>query len=125
MNWLPAVANAVWMAWCTALLIAMIGWTACQVQDVAWVERMWRAATRVHQELWLFVPPGILYGTLHDWHSASPWKIVIDAWCLYGWWVLRDWPEDENRWTKRGRKARSAVSRIGARLVVVPAGSGS
>lgn len=121
---MPVVANAVRVVWASALLIAMIGWAVCRVRDVGWVERVWRASARVHQELWLFVPPAILYGTLHDWHSASPWKIVIDAWALYTWWMMRDWP-DENRWTRRGRKARSAVSRIGARLVVVPAGSGS
>ena len=70
------------------------------------------------------MPPGILFGTLRDWHSPSPWRIVFDALALWNWWHFRNWP-DENRWTRRGRRARSAVARIGARLVVVPVGSSS
>lgn len=124
MSWVLVVANAVWVAWAFVLWFGLIGQIVCKIQSVGWIETAWRACAWAHQELWLFVPPGILFGTVRDWHSPTPWWIVFDAWALYGWWTFRNWP-DENRWTKRGRKARSAVARLGARLVEVPAGSGS
>jgi hypothetical protein len=59
-------------------------------------------------------------GTIHDWHSHTPWLVFFDALSLYTWWIYRDWP-DENRWKRRGKKLKDAIAIRAGRLVVVPA----
>jgi hypothetical protein len=125
MSGVALIATAVTFMWSMTLVTGVLSQMFTRfVREVDWVDALWHACARIHQELWLFVPPGILINTVHHWHSLSPWQIFFDALALYNWWTFRNWPE-ENHWKKRGKKAKEAVARRGSRLVVVPAGASS
>jgi hypothetical protein len=120
MNTVGTVANNVWFLWSLAFCIGQTGELLNMKYDSRRLELLWRAAGRVHQEVWIAVPPGVLLGTIHDWHSHTPWLVFFDALSLYVWWIYRDWP-DENRWKRRGKKLKDAIAIRAGRLVVVPA----
>lgn len=88
------------------------------------LDRACAAAARVHQELWLFAPVGVLFVTTEALDSPHPWTAVAGVGSLAIWWRARDWP-DENIWKRRGRKLRDAVKARAGRLVVVPAAAPS
>jgi hypothetical protein len=94
------------------------------VRDSSRVERLWRAAAMIHQELWLFVAPGILLSAVQHWHSSNWYLVFFDMVSLRNWWHFRNWPEDNN-WKRRAKKAKEAVERRAGRLVVVPATGGA
>jgi hypothetical protein len=78
------------------------------------------AAGRIHQEMWLFAPPGLLIllsRAVHEHHYWAIFVYLVNVWC---WWRYRDWPDDENRWLRRGRKLKEKVAARGGKLVVVP-----
>jgi len=79
-------------------------------------ESVWRAAARAHQELWIAVPPGIVFwavDALRDPQVSLLWPgLALLSWVLYG-----DWPDD-NVWKRRGRKLKDAVTVRAGRLVV-------
>ncbi|WP_203832668.1 hypothetical protein, partial [Actinoplanes lobatus] len=107
--------------WLLALVFALIGHIYCQIRgNRSKAETLWRSFARAHQELWLFAPPGLLLAAVRDWHSPTPWQIVFDAINLWNWWHYRNWPDDENRWKRRAKKAKEAVAVRAGRLVVVP-----
>lgn len=79
---------------------------------------------RVHQELWILVPAGLL-GLLWLAHDSDLTGRVIaytvatlDAWW---WWQFRYWPDDDNKWNKRRKKLAAKVAALRGKLVVVPA----
>lgn len=120
------LASVVTLMWSMHLAIGLVGQLFCLIRPVPWVETFWRANARMHQELWLFVPPGVGLAAIEHCHSADlKWLVLFDTLTLINWWRFRDWPDDENRWKRRGRKAKESVSRVGARLVVVPATGGA
>jgi hypothetical protein len=108
-----------WALVVTSALIVYIVW---MLRKTDRLEPIWRGQARIHQELWIVVPIGALSSALHHWHSHTPWMIIFDALTLYNWWNLRNWPE-ENRWKKRGKKAKEAIAVRAGRLVVVPVGA--
>jgi hypothetical protein len=115
----------VWVSicWQLALSTGQMGELWCQlVRSNDRLERFWRAAARVHQEAWLFAPPGFLILTVQAWGLNRSWTIPFYAWSLFLWWKSRDWPE-ENQWKRRGKKMRDAVKVSAGRLIVVPAGA--
>ena len=115
----------VWLSWTVALTAAMFGRVGYLAHPSGLLDAVWRAFARLHQELWLFAAPGILVNAVESWHtSGEQWLLVAHGYALYVWWRFRDWPDD-NHWRRRARKAREAIARRGARLVVVPAGASS
>jgi hypothetical protein len=116
---------AIWWAviWQTALALAIIGQVCCRIRPTPLIEWLWPVLARVHQEMWLLVPPGVGFAAMEAWQSADrKWTIIFNALMLFNWWYYRNWP-DENVWKRRGRKAKESVARAGARLIVVPATS--
>lgn len=100
--------------WNCALAFAIIGRALLP-------EKSWRAAARVHQMLWPFAPPGLVFLMWHDWTGGwrTSWMLVFMASAAWQWWHYRDWPED-NHTKRRLKKAKEAVSARFGRLVVVP-----
>lgn len=118
------LAQLMTINWQLISTTAIIGQLWSLIRPSKTTEQVWRGLARVHQELWLFAPPGLLLSTVRAWHSDRPWLIALYAWALLTWWGMRNWPED-NHWKRRAKKAKDAVARRGARLVVVPAGAAS
>lgn len=118
MSTVLGIAAVVWLDWSLVLVSAQVTSIYCMFHEAPTLDLWWRAGARLHQELWILVAPCILLTAVDDWH-ARVWKVPLDAFGLLVWWNVRDWP-DENRWRRRGRKLREAVTRRGARLVVVP-----
>lgn len=117
-----ALAIAVTLHWQFALCFGIIGQLICTIGPKRpKVEHAWRVAGRMHQELWIAAPPGIVLAVVESWHSGLSWMVFFHAVSLYQWWHYRNWP-DENRWKRRGRKAVEAVAMRAGRLVVVPSG---
>lgn len=126
MSALLFLAGMVFMAW---QWVFMVAFTADLFRQAGVKAERTAAVTRrfgrFHQELWLFAPPGLLIGTVEHFHTPGlQWLVVIDAIWLFNWWHYRNWP-DENRWKRRAKKAKDAVTVRAGRLVVVPAGSAS
>lgn len=111
--------------WVLALCAAMIGRLAHEIGGKDVLDKVWRGMAQMHQEAWLFAPPGLLIAAVHHWHSDDQkWLFVFDALNLFNWWYYRNWPED-NHWKRRGKKAKEAIERRAGRLVVVPATGGA
>lgn len=119
---------AIWVSicWQLSLCAGQLGEMWCKdVRSSDRAERLWRAFARVHQEAWLFAPPGFLILTVQTWHEpGQSWFILFYAYALFSWWHSRNWPED-NHWKRRAKKAKEAVAVRAGRLVVVPAGGSS
>lgn len=107
------------LIWQLSIAGGMLGQIIVMLGGGQRADRLWRALARVHQELWIVAPPGLILGAIHTWHSGTPWLIISYAFALWQWWHYRDWP-DENRWKRRGRKLKDAVTVRAGRLVVVP-----
>ncbi len=122
MSALIFLAQAIATVWSLAFSIGIFGQILATMFNMPRAERVWRAAARIHQELWLFAPPGLLVVVIQTWNSDMPFMIVFQALTVYGWWVYRDWP-DENRWKRRGRKLKDAIAVRAGKLVIVPQGS--
>jgi hypothetical protein len=118
---LAVLAQMVSLCWQMALCAAMVGRLLSTISSGGGprMDRLWRAFARVHQELWIAAPPGLIAGAAGTWHSKYSWMIISFAVALWQWWAYRDWP-DENRWKRRGRKLKDAVAERAGRLVVVP-----
>lgn len=119
MSVLNVVAQIVSVAWTLALGAAIFGQALAMLSGSAKADKVWRGAAAVHQELWIAAPPGLIFVAVDTWHGPMPWLLFFNALNLWNWWHYRDWP-DENRWKRRGRKAKEAVSVRAGRLVVVP-----
>jgi hypothetical protein len=82
--------------------------------------RLYLALVRMHRELWLFAPPGLLMNVYGDW-AGRDWVGMFFALCSWvSWWILRNWPDD-NIWKRRGKRALGRVRAVAGRLVVSPA----
>ncbi len=77
---------------------------------------------RAHQELWLFALPGLVVNLIGHVQHGSTALAAIDLINIAGWWLWRNWPDD-NVWKRRGRRVKDAVAERAGRLVVVPAGA--
>ncbi len=109
------------IAYTTALILhiaVMLGYRSNRLH------RALNAAARIHQELWLFAPAGLVVNAVIIWNGPVPWMIVFSAFGLLVWWQARKWPDD-NVWKRRGKKLRDKVAVSAGRLVVVPAGASS
>lgn len=54
------------------------------------------------------------------------WNTFYSACYIVNWFAYKDIDdEDDDRWKRRKKKVLDAVARVGARLVVVPAGGGA
>lgn len=93
----------------TALLLSTFGKTG----------RVYDFCVFLHQELWIIAGPGIVLSAVTWWDDGLEWGLIFPAFNLLTWWKYRDWP-DENRWKRRGRKAKEAIAERAGRLVVVP-----
>ncbi len=109
--WLEAFADATYLVWALWLMGASIG----QSMNA----KHWKIAARMHQGLWPFAFPGIVWSAVDNFNE-QPWFLIFNALSFAGWWFYRDWP-DENPWKKRGRKAKEAIVARGGKLVIVPA----
>jgi hypothetical protein len=116
MTWalVSALAQITYTVWIMSLSCALLGSTVAP-------ERIWRALAAVHQELWLFAPPGMLVGAIEAWNGSAKYLAAFSVLGAWNWWYFRNWP-DENRWQRRSRKAKEAVAERAGRLVVVPEG---
>jgi hypothetical protein len=79
-----------------------------------------RALVRIHQELWLFAPVGLLALTYGDWAERNWFGMFFSLFNFALWWMLRNWPDD-NIWKRRGKRALDRVRAVAGRLVVSPA----
>ena len=121
MSVIGALAIGVTLQWQFTICVGVFAQFFCLLKPGSKrAETIWRACGWMHQELWIAVPPGMLLATIQNWHGHTPWLVVFNAWSLYQWWTLRNWPDDENRWKRRGRKLKDAVAERAGRLVVVP-----
>lgn len=118
---MSALATTAFITWSLALAVGLYVQLLSMLAKGNLLEKIWRAAGRAHQELWLFASPGILIGTSSHLHH-KPWMLIFDALSMFNWWYFRNWPED-NHWKRRGKKARDAVKVRAGRLVVVPVGA--
>lgn len=117
-------AEWLFIGWIWTLQIGQAAQTLCALRPGDHLERFWRACGRVHQEVWLFVPPGLLALSAEAW-SGHHWLIaLLLAPAPIVWWRSRNWPED-NHWKRRAKKAKEAVAVRAGRLVVVPVGAPS
>jgi hypothetical protein len=116
---IPMLAEAVWLTWLTALTIGLMGQLVYLIGGSPAVDWTWRAAARIHQELWIAAPAGLFVAAIQVWRSPQSWMVLFAAANLWPWWYFRNWP-DENRWKRRGRKLKDAVVARAGRLVVVP-----
>jgi len=117
---LLALADGVYLVWSLALAFGFVGRIVHTVNGSDRLGRLWQAAARVHQEAWLFAAPAMLI-RISDHVDSIPWYLVIDLCGAWVWWTTRDWPDDENPWKRRGKRAKDAVTERAGRLVVVPA----
>lgn len=111
LDMLEGLASAIYLAWALWFTAAIFG----SMLNV----KHWRVAARMHQELWPFAFPGIVWSTVNSFNER-PWFLIFNALSFVGWWLNRDWP-DENPWKKRGRKAKETIVARGGKLVIVPA----
>jgi hypothetical protein len=124
MTGIRTIATVVYTVWVFAITVGRFGELAWMIRHADWLELVWRASGRIHQEMWPLVPAALLITVNKEWNSPRPWLIVFDTINLWTWWTLRNWPED-NRWKRRGKQAKEAVAVRAGRLVVVPAGAKS
>lgn len=124
MTWIRTIFEIETTTWSLTVTSALIVYLAWLIRKTDRLEHIWRSQARIHQELWLVAPVGALSTAVQHWHSHTPWMVVFDVLTLFNWWNLRNWP-DENRWKKRGKKAKEAVAVRAGRLVVVPVGASS
>src|SRR5262245_523848 len=104
------------------MVSGLIGWMISVIRPGDRVERVWRSFARIHQEVWIVAPVGLLSMAVTDWRERDYFSLFFDAVNLWNWWNLRNWPED-NHWKRRAKKAKEAVAVRAGRLVVVPAGA--
>lgn len=117
---IKALASVVYMMWSLSLAFALLGWFISLIRPGSkLLDTAWRAFARIHQELWIVVPPCIALAAVDHWHDRNYFGLFTDALTLWNWVRLKDWP-DENRWKRRGRKLKDAVAERAGRLVVVP-----
>ena len=128
MSALKFLAQWVYLSWLLVLVAGLVGQLLHLLngrREGARLEVFHRACGRLHQELWLFAPPGLLLGVIHNfWSPGMQWHLIFDAINVYNWWAYRNWPED-NHWKRRAKKAKEAVAVRAGRLVVVPVGTSS
>lgn len=120
MTWIKVLATGIYLMWTLSLAVALMGSLLGMIKPGSQLlDAMWQAFARIHQELWIVVPPCIALAAVDHWHAHSWFGLFTDALTLFNWVHYRDWP-DENRWKRRGRKLRDAVAERAGRLVVVP-----
>ena len=126
MSALVTLGNTVWSIWNIVLAAAVVGRFIWLMKPTKQRERAWRILGRVHRELWLIALPGLVATMHRHLQSDFQWYLLIfDAFGLYNWWFYRNWPDDDNHWKRRAKKAKDAVAVRAGRLVVVPAGGPS
>jgi len=118
---IKVLASGIYLMWTLSLSVALMGSLVSMLRPGSRrLDVVWRAFAHMHQELWIAVPPCIAFAAVDHWH-AHPWYgLFCDALSLVIWVQFRDWPDDENRWKRRGRKLLDAVAERAGRLVVVP-----
>jgi hypothetical protein len=75
---------------------------------------------RVQQNLRPFALPGLILSATA---VHNPIDVITLTMALITWWLAKDWPDDDDPWKRRGKRALEAVKRQGSKLVVVPAGA--
>lgn len=115
------LATPIALVWILALSGGLVGSTLItifKVSDRAF--KMINALVRIHQELWLFAAPGIVYLLAKHWMERDYFDTFFSAVNVFNWWHFRNWPDDDNRWNKRRKKLQSKVKEMSGRLIVVP-----
>lgn len=121
---LKIMATVAASTWSLAISFAVIVRIVHEISGNRRLENVWRSLARLHQELWLFAPPGLL-AVLAENCGSGHWGVAtLNVLTIGSWWYYRNWPED-NHWKRRAKKAKEAVERRAGRLVVVPAVSPS
>ena len=116
MSALVHAADAVTSVWRWAVLGALLLWVVGRIRE----GRVLGSLVRIHQELWLFAPPGLFMDVYRDWAGRYWFGMFFSLFMFVNWWFLRNWPDD-NAWKKRGRKLRDKVRAVAGRLKVSPA----
>jgi hypothetical protein len=118
----------------TLAVTTAFGWYASSTVLFLWIQFQnpppnWILALReLRAELRPFYLPaaGIVLavhignGEIGDW-----WTAFNDS-CRFGlWFMYKDFDNDDDRWKRRKARLTEKIQRVGARLVVVPAGNSS
>jgi hypothetical protein len=120
MDLIKILASGIYTMWSLSLAAALMGHLVSLLKpNSQHLDAVWRSFARIHQELWIAVPPCVALAAVDHWHGHSYFGLFVDAMTLYNWARFKDWP-DENRWKRRGRKLKDAVAERAGRLVVVP-----
>jgi hypothetical protein len=116
------IASMVTFFWQINLLAAIIADLLIKVRRSknVWLLALVAVGGRAHQEMWPIIPVAILINAVRHWHGGDWYMVFFDMLALWNWWVLRNFPGDDNQWKRRAKKARDAVAVRGSRLVVVP-----
>lgn len=123
MTWIVVLLMGLTTLWNFVACAAMIAHLYTLISGR--LERVSRVLVRAHKELWIVFPPGALASLVEIWHSSHPYLVAFNAWGVITWWSLRNWPDDDNEWKRRAKKAKETVAERAGRLVIVPVGSES
>lgn len=118
-DWINRLAWAIAFAWTiSASILAWAGLFSMKRPEVArWF---------FHELRPFYLPAVVLhvgYLSAHD--QILGWNTLWATLSLINWWGLKDVDDDDDRWKRRRRKVAEKIARIGGRLAVVPAGSGT
>lgn len=115
MRWVVALANCVHIAWTYSGIIIFI----CK-QIAIWSPPP--VVRWVFHETRPFYLPAVGIETIHTalTEKILGWNVLWISVAIAAWWIYKDLDEDD-RWKRRRKKVSEKVSRIGSRLIVVPA----
>lgn len=110
--------QVVTVLWYMAAVTAVVTEIFADVLPGTVMASVYRAAVRLHQELWIAAPVGVV-GKLFEAEQAGAGDVGMAVLGVGAWWYLRNWPDD-NVWKRRGRRLRERVVEHAGRLAVVP-----
>lgn len=119
MNLLLLIAESIWQLWITAVAADFVaGFLAATLNRRRGVLAVILiGAVEIRREIWPFA---ICHPVLRFFDATSTTERFICSCLIFSWAVLRKY-DDDDRWKRRGRKAREAVRRLGSRLIVAVA----
>lgn len=122
MNIINLIGEACEVLYMLACLAVFPAYLASALRPQAKEARWFKVCGQIWQAVWPLGLPAIVSSLLDNQADGNWLGMLLNAFSLWGWWMLRDFPED-NHWKRRAKKISETVKSIGHRLAVVPAGA--
>lgn len=91
MTWIKVLASGIYLMWTLSLAVALMGSLLGMIKPGSQLlDAMWQAFARIHQELWIVVPPCIALAAVDHWHAHSWFGLFADALTLFNWVRFKD-----------------------------------